>query len=332
MPSGPTTQSHADDEDPAALQVRSLRALDVAEDPLDVGAPAVGLDPGVRAPGQRLANLRHDGTRDGDGAMAVSGSARRHHHVTPPMTKSSFDGLADPGSIFPIFLELGQSGGAHPADPASVQSLLSRALQSATDVAEFDDLRPFTVSVLPPGRTLIEKLLRMNNFSQASDSERDTKGWSRIGRQFYDVWALLGHSSVVGFLQDTKTVRAVLADCAVVSQSFGQDAPPPADGCAASRSPLSCHYGNWWGNGRGICRRHLRHAYDGHIKGCLASKFLVHDTPENYIRSRPAAARTDRAKPTASRSRSVSTRSTSPSPRGSAVRSTSSNSGSSAAS
>ncbi|MCX6415710.1 MAG: nucleotidyl transferase AbiEii/AbiGii toxin family protein, partial [Actinobacteria bacterium] len=99
------------------------------------------------------------------------------------------DRLADPGSIF---LELGQSGGAHPADPASVQSLLSRALQSATDVAKFDDLRPFTVSVLHPGRTLIEKLLRMNNFSQASDSERDAKGWPRIGRQFYDVWALLG--------------------------------------------------------------------------------------------------------------------------------------------
>ena len=166
-------------------------------------------------------------------ALAIStvGSARRHQHVTPPMTKSSFDGLADPGSIF---LELGQSGGAHPADPASVQSLLSRALQSATAVAEFDDLRPFTVSVLHPGRTLIEKLLRMNNFSQARDSERDAKGWPRIGRQFYDVWALLGHSSVVGFLQDTKTVRAVLADCAVVSQSFGQDAPPPADGFAAS--------------------------------------------------------------------------------------------------
>ena len=147
------------------------------------------------------------------------------------MTKSSFDGLADPGSIF---LELGQSGGAHPADSASVQSLLSRALQSATDVAEFDDLRPFTVSVLHPGRTLIEKLLRMNNFSQASDSERDAKGWPRIGRQFYDVWALLGHSSVVGFLQDTKTVGEVLEDCTVVSQSFGHDTQPPADGFAAS--------------------------------------------------------------------------------------------------
>ena len=163
--------------------------------------------------------------------ISTVGSARRHQHVTPPMTKSSFDGLADPGSIF---IELGQSGGAHPAELASVQSLLSRALQNATDVAEFDDLRPFTVSVLHPGRTLIEKLLRMNNFSQASDAERDAKGWPRIGRQFYDVWALLGHASVVKFLQDTTIVRAVLADCATVSQSFGPDAPPPADGFAAS--------------------------------------------------------------------------------------------------
>ncbi len=62
VPSGPTTQSHADNEDPASLQVRGIRALDVAEDPLDVGAAAVGIDPGIRSPGQRLADLRRDGT------------------------------------------------------------------------------------------------------------------------------------------------------------------------------------------------------------------------------------------------------------------------------
>ena len=101
---------------------------------------------------------------------------------------------------------------------------------------------------------------------------------------------------------------------------------------AAYEPPLDGHYGSRWGNGRDICRRLLRHAYDDLIMGCLASKFLVHDAAEHYSCSRPAAARTDRAKPTASRSRSVSTRRTSPSPRGSAVRSTSSNSGSSAAS
>ena len=47
--------------------------------------------------------------------------------------------------------------------------------------------------------------------------------------------------------------------------------------------PLDGHDGNRWGNGRDICRRLLRHAYDDLIMGCLASKFLVHDAAENYI-------------------------------------------------
>ncbi len=63
---------HADDEDPAALQVRGLRALVIAERALDVGAAAVGIDPGVRSPGQRLADLRRDGTGDGDGPLAAA--------------------------------------------------------------------------------------------------------------------------------------------------------------------------------------------------------------------------------------------------------------------
>ena len=47
--------------------------------------------------------------------------------------------------------------------------------------------------------------------------------------------------------------------------------------------PLDGHDGNRWGNGRDICGRLLRHAYDDLIMGCLASKFLVHDAAENYI-------------------------------------------------
>ena len=52
-----------DDEDSAALQVRGLRALDVAERALDVGPAAVGLDPGVRSPGQGLADLGRRSSR-----------------------------------------------------------------------------------------------------------------------------------------------------------------------------------------------------------------------------------------------------------------------------
>lgn len=45
-------------------------------------------------------------------------------------------------------------------------SLLARALDEAgVTIADFPDLAPFEVRVLHPGRTLIEKLLRVNNFA-----------------------------------------------------------------------------------------------------------------------------------------------------------------------
>lgn len=86
----------------------------------------------------------------------------------------------------------------------------------------------------PPGRTLIEKLLRVNNFAVRDDARDDIHGWPRIGRQFYDIWALLGHQSVIDLLNDRDTVTAILDSVAQVSAQFTPDEPVPADGFAAS--------------------------------------------------------------------------------------------------
>ncbi len=161
------------------------------------------------------------------------GSYHRSAYLTPPLLHSD-----EPGSITEataILVELGQSGGSHPHSVRRVTSLLSRQLDAAGfGTSAWGDLSPFEVAILHPGRTLIEKLLRINNFASNPTVQESVHGWPRIGRQFYDVWALLGDESVLAFLHDERTVTEVLASCYEVSRAFTPDLPVPDGGFAAS--------------------------------------------------------------------------------------------------
>lgn len=90
------------------------------------------------------------------------------------------------------------------------------------------------MAILHPGRTVIEKLLRINNFAADPDARRGAHGWSRIGRQLYDVWALLGTPEVLELLADRPLAGQILADCYRISAAFRPDEPIPYGGCAAS--------------------------------------------------------------------------------------------------
>jgi len=139
-------------------------------------------------------------------------------------------GLADPTAIL---IELGQSGGPNPSLDGAVESLLARELKGAVE-GDWDDLQPFAVTILHPGRTLLEKLLRVNNFV-VDPTRRDTPhGLPRIGRQFYDIWALLHDQSVTEFLSDKAQVGATLQSIFEVSEHFSPDHPVPSGGFAAS--------------------------------------------------------------------------------------------------
>lgn len=133
------------------------------------------------------------------------GSFHRSAYLAPPLSHSGEPGaIADAGAIL---VELGQSGGPSPHRDRQVTSLLARQLADAGfDTSEWGDLAAFDVAVLHPGRTLIEKLLRVNNFASAPAAQGGVRGWPRIGRQFYDLWALLGNGEVLEFLTDKPTV------------------------------------------------------------------------------------------------------------------------------
>jgi hypothetical protein len=138
--------------------------------------------------------------------------------------------VADPSSIL---LELGQSTGHDPNEPREVASLLARQLGAAIDVREFADLAAFSVRMLDPGRTLVEKLLRVNTFASMSPTHHEGRYWTRIGRQYYDIWALLGQEDVRSFFA-RDDLDAVIADCFAQSARFGGDLPIPRGGFAAS--------------------------------------------------------------------------------------------------
>ena len=167
-------------------------------------------------------------------AGGSSGSFHRSGYLSPPLEHRGTPGvIADPAAIL---VELGQSGGPNPHAPHPVTSLLARELgDSGFDTSAWNDLASFDVPILHPGRTLLEKLLRVNNFAADPDAAASPHGWPRIGRQLYDIYALLRDPSVRELLADKPLVADILASAREVSAAFGKpDLPTPAGGFAAS--------------------------------------------------------------------------------------------------
>jgi hypothetical protein len=184
-----------------------------------------------------------NGATSGGRSGGKPGSFHRSAYLSPPLTNPGRPGaLADATAIL---VELGQSGGPNPHRDRLVTSLLSRQLDAVGfEVSAWSDLAGFEVAVLHPGRTLIEKLLRINNFALDSAAQAGVHGWPRIGRQFYDVWALLGTREVLDFLANETLVSEVLTSCYEISLAFNPDLPVPQGGFAATPafepgSPLS---------------------------------------------------------------------------------------------
>ena len=158
------------------------------------------------------------------------GGYHRRSYLAPPLTHASgrSGAIADASAVL---LEFGQSGGPNPSRTSPVTSLLSRQLERADfNIHAYSDLTAFDVSILHPGRTLIEKLLRVNNFVSNPESAAHPHGWPRIGRQFYDIWALLGNSEVLELLADNDASSRILDSCFEVSRAFTPDHPMPLGG------------------------------------------------------------------------------------------------------
>ena len=128
-----------------------------------------------------------------------------------------------------IRLELGYSGGPAPTG-VTLTPLVADALAAAgVDVSVHPDLRPFDVTCLHPGRTLIEKIMIVNS-KIGPTTTREELVAERIARHFYDVHELLGDERVLELLSDRNTFDAIVHEHLRVSEAFGGSAPRPAGG------------------------------------------------------------------------------------------------------
>ena len=120
-----------------------------------------------------------------------------------------------------VVLEMGVRGGHHPHEPVAIASLLGTALEEAdTNLAEYEDLQPFEVLVLHPGRTLLEKLAHIHEISLRLVADEQLEPDVRTGRHFYDVYHLLANESVVDLLADHDQTLRVIASIDEITHEY----------------------------------------------------------------------------------------------------------------
>ena len=98
-----------------------------------------------------------------------------------------------------VRLELGARGGTMPMVQRSVTSLLAQhGPQTGLEVS-FAEAVPFTMHVLAPVRTLVEKLMIVHHAAVAGDAEEQ----ARLARHYYDIWHLLNDADTIAALSET---------------------------------------------------------------------------------------------------------------------------------
>lgn len=84
--------------------------------------------------------------------------------------------------------------------------------QSGVRVEDYADLAEFTLRVLHPGRTLLEKLSIIHIAAGKLESDESALPKPNLGRHFYDVYQLLSEFSVVEMLSDRQETLNIIRD------------------------------------------------------------------------------------------------------------------------
>jgi hypothetical protein len=151
-----------------------------------------------------------------DGYGGAEKGVHRAYRVSYPATYRPTNVVATS-----VLLEMGVRGGPTPHEQVPIGSLLGNVLEAAgTDLGQYDDLRPFDVAVLHPGRTLLEKLYGIHALArQLVANTLDADKLRRNGRHFYDVYQLLGRVRVLELLADRAQVEQIMASIEETSQA-----------------------------------------------------------------------------------------------------------------
>lgn len=133
-----------------------------------------------------------------------------------------------------VRLEAGIRGSREPSEPCSIGCLLGDTLQAAgTSISDFEDLQPFEVEVLHPGRTLLEKLGLVHSALGAAPEVELAR---KHARHYYDIYQLLAEGRVLTLLDDRSQFDRVLQSMREINSTYYPEAGEirPAGGWAAS--------------------------------------------------------------------------------------------------
>lgn len=139
-----------------------------------------------------------------------------------------------------VLLEMGIRGSDEPPHIIlPIEPMIATLLREVNfEVDEYQDLVPFMVPVLHPGRTLIEKVMLlhtkvMNGTWSNGGALNDP---SRIGRHYHDIHRLMELASVRVWLENREEFLAAVADHEVINREcFSIEVPPrPVNGYAMS--------------------------------------------------------------------------------------------------
>lgn len=134
-----------------------------------------------------------------------------------------------------IRLDLGAQGGSHPSEEREIAPIVRRLVADRDVAPDDEDLQPFTVQVLHPARTCLEKLEAVH--AAALELRAGERGplTSRDGKHPYDVFQVLGHQPSIDMLSDSDQRLSIIEAIDDANQKwFGGPSLRPDDGYSAS--------------------------------------------------------------------------------------------------
>jgi hypothetical protein len=171
---------------------------------------------------------------------SVASESGRGTHRNEMLRYSPFSKVDEVLLDSSIRLEMGIRGSDVPTHlMRPIRPLVAEHLLAEGDnISEFDDLAQFDVSVLHPGRTLVEKLILLHQYFTPSAGPQSQKSKSQIGRHFHDVHRLIEMSVIREWLANREEFFAAIADHEEICRThFKQWVPPrPALGYAQSQA------------------------------------------------------------------------------------------------
>lgn len=158
------------------------------------------------------------------------GTSDTHYNSGIPFQPATPDLSGAPRVL--LEMSVREEGSAFP-EPSLLTIRPYAAGPLGSEASEYDDLAPFEVLVLPPVRTLIEKLCALIGIYETW-SGGDPTALARGARHFYDVHRLLSDDQVVSDLErcDVSAICRMVRQITDANEYVTGDRP--ADGLAAS--------------------------------------------------------------------------------------------------